>query len=257
MPLDARVFSRSVTACIENGGKLLEDAQLLFERDRFSTAFALSILAQEEFAKAFLLQLVVDGALPWIPEVQRSMVRHQCKHLLALVMEWLPPFDWERFKAQYKLNAERHEQEMDRLQRRLERYTRGDFSSDVDDLEPEEGEFYFPPDIASALNVYRHEEIERLGSRSPRMNPDWATGKVRKIAKGAQDDKKQSGFYVDIGKTGHIGRHPGLVTREEASGAIGHAKRLSETRVTFSYEYQKLTEVLRLVFANLIRDSFF
>ena len=100
MPSKAEIFSRSISACIENGKKLLKDANLLFDWDRFSTAFALSVLAQEEFAKAFLLQLVVDDALPWLPEVQRSIARHQCKHLLAIVMEWLPPFDWDHVSEQ-------------------------------------------------------------------------------------------------------------------------------------------------------------
>jgi len=64
------------------------------------------------FAKAFLLRLVADGALPWISEVQRSMARHQCKHLLAIVMDWLGPFDVEELMAQSKRDTQRHEQKM-------------------------------------------------------------------------------------------------------------------------------------------------
>ena len=81
----------SISATIENGKRLLEDAKFLFEWDRFPTALALAVLAQEEFAKAFLLQLVADGALPWVREVR--MARHECKQLLGLVMEWLPTWD--------------------------------------------------------------------------------------------------------------------------------------------------------------------
>jgi len=69
-----------MTACSENGRRLLEDAKTMLEWDRFPTALALAVLAQEEFAKVFLLQLVVDDALPWVPEIQRSMARHQSKH---------------------------------------------------------------------------------------------------------------------------------------------------------------------------------
>ena len=135
--------------------------------DRFSTALALSILAQEEFAKAFLLQLVMDEALPWLPEVRRSIARHQCKHLLAIVMEWLPPFDSERLMEQHTRSTERHEQSMAWHERRLARWRRGNFGDDPDDPEPVEGEFCFPADVAAALNIYRHEEMERLGiSRS-------------------------------------------------------------------------------------------
>ena len=88
------VLSKSISATVDNGKSLLDDAKMLFDWDRFSTALALGVLAQEEFAKAFLLQLVADDALPWLPEVRMSIARHQCKHLLAIVMEWRPITDW-------------------------------------------------------------------------------------------------------------------------------------------------------------------
>jgi AbiV family abortive infection protein len=246
----AKTFSRSISACFENGKALLGDAKLLFDWDRFSTALALSVLAQEEFAKAFLLQLVVDDALPWLPEIQRSMARHQSKHLLAIVMEWLPPFDWDHLREQERRRSERHEQKMAWLQRSLERYKRGNLSPDPDDPEPVEEDFHFPPDVATALNIYRHEEIERLRSGNPWLDADWATGKARKIADGSLDRKKQSALYVDVSKTGEIGLHPGLITREEASEAIERAERLSEAPITYSDEYQKLKEILPLVFSS-------
>src|SRR5258708_8380400 len=102
MPPKTEILSKSISASSANGKKLLEDAKFLFDCDRLSTALALSVLAQEEFAKAFLLQLVVDEALPWLPEVRRSMARHQCKHLLAIVMEWLPPYDDDEIMKQYR-----------------------------------------------------------------------------------------------------------------------------------------------------------
>ena len=265
MASKAEIFSRTISACYENGKKLLEDAKLLFDWDRFSTALALSILAQEEFAKAFLLQLVVDDALPWLPEIQQSMARHQCKHLLAIVMEWLPTFDSdlimeqirqnrerdERWMAWSKRRSERHEQWMAWSKRRSERYRQGNRSRDPNDPEPVEEAVYFPNDVAAALNIYRHEEIERIRSGHPWKDEDWATGKARKIADGSLDRKKQSGFYVDVTKTGEIGLHPGLITRQEASEAIERAARFCESPITFSDEYKKLKEVLPLIFANL------
>jgi AbiV family abortive infection protein len=230
------------------GKGLLGDAKLMFDWDRFSTALALSVLAQEEFAKAFLLQLVVDDALPWLPEVRRSMARHQCKHLLAVVMEWLPPFDADLLMEQIRRNSERHQQWMAWAERRSERYRQGNIRLDPDDPEPVEGDFYFPPDVAAALNIYRHEEIERLRSGEPRVDADGDTVKARMIADGSLDRKKQSGFYVDVTKTGEIGLHPGLITREEASEEIQRAERLSEGPITYSDEYQKLKETLRLIF---------
>jgi AbiV family abortive infection protein len=244
-------FSESISACFENGNKLLEDAKLLFEWDRFSTALALSILSQEEFAKTFLLQLVADGALPWLPEIHRSMTRHQCKHLLAIVMEWLPPFDPDLIMQQMRRNHERHERWMAWSERRLERYGRKDFSPNPEDPEPVEEPFSFPVDVATALNIYRYEEIERLGGRQAWTDADWATGKARKIAEGLLDRKKQSALYVDISKTGEIGLNPNLITREEASEAIKRAERFSECTPIVSDEYQKLKETLPLIFSRL------
>lgn len=43
----AATLEASIDATTQNGKALLEDASLLFEWDRFSTAFALAVLAQE------------------------------------------------------------------------------------------------------------------------------------------------------------------------------------------------------------------
>ena len=249
------VLAKSISETLANGKRLLEDAKTLLDWDRSSTALALAVLSQEEIAKAFLLQLVLDDALPWLPEVQRSMTRHQCKHLLGVVMEWLPPFDWERLSEQNKHNEEKHAAMMGWLQRRLERYKQGKFTPDPDDPEPVEPDFSFPPEVAMALNIYRHEEIERLAARSPWKDDEWASGVVRKIADGAIDRKKQSALYVDITKTGAIGLHPGLVTREQAVQEIEKAERLSDGPVTFSDEYRILKQALPQIFANSTRDE--
>lgn len=144
-----KVLQASISATTENGRKLLEDAKYLFAWDRFSTALALAILAQEEFAKAFLLQLVADGALPWVREVQRSMARHECKHLLGLVMEWLPPWDSPDLGELSKRRGEWHEQKMAWLQRRIARYKQGNIAPDPNDPEPVVGcrdcAEYLPP----------------------------------------------------------------------------------------------------------------
>jgi hypothetical protein len=50
-------LSHAMSACVENGQRLHQDAEWL-GTDRSATAVALCILAQEEFAKAFLLHLV-------------------------------------------------------------------------------------------------------------------------------------------------------------------------------------------------------
>lgn len=249
--MNAETLSRTISACIDNGKKLLEDAKCLFDWDRYSTALALSVLAQEELAKAFLLQLVADDALPWLSEVQRSMARHQSKHLLAIVMEWLPPFDFDLLAEQQRRSAEKHERKMAWYKRSMERYRAGNLRPDPNDPEPVEEELQFPADVATALNIYRFEELERLKSGNPWRDADWATGKARKVADGALDRKKQSALYVDVTKTGEIGLHPGQITREDASEAIGRAERLSDPMICYSDEYRKLKEILPVVFSSL------
>lgn len=255
MPPKADTLSASISAVTDNGKKLLEDARLLFDWDRYSTALALAVLAQEEFAKAFLLQLVRDEALPWLPEVQRSIARHQCKHLLGIVMEWLPPVDWDKAAERHRQWNEKHEQRMAWLQRRLDRYKRGLFQADPEDPEPKEPDISFPVDVADALNIYRHEEIERLRCGYASRDEDWATGKARRIADGLLDRKKQSAFYVDISKSGQVGLHPGLITREEASEAVRRAEQLAEGPDVLSDEYEALRKVIRVIFTNLTDKS--
>lgn len=241
----------SIDATTKNGKALLEDASFLFDWDRFSTAFALAVLAQEEFAKAFLLQLVADEALPWVPEVQRSMARHQCKHLLAIVMDWLPPWDGFDFMGQHKRDRERHERRMVWLQRSIERNRQGMLEPDPNDPVHVEQEIQFPADVASALNIYRHEQIEQMRGGFQWKDPEWSQGEARKVADGWLDRRKQSALYVDITKTGEVGLHPGLITKQQAAEAIERAKRIADIPVVFSGEYRALKAVLAAIFANL------
>jgi hypothetical protein len=126
---------------------------------------------------------------------------------------------------------------------------------DPDDPEPKEPDVSFPIDVADALNIYRHEEIERLRSGYAEKDEDSRGGRAREIADGMLDRKKQSAFYVDISKTGQVGLHPGLVTCEEALGAIEQAARLVEGPDVFSAEDGLLTQVLPLIFASLTGKS--
>lgn len=248
MTINSETLSKTISACTSNGKNLLDDAKLLLDWDRFSTSFALSILAQEEFSKAFLLNLVADEAIPWIHEVRRSMARHQCKQLLTIVMEWVDTWDFDKYIKQHEVNRARHEKKMEWFQRRVDGDKRGSYIPDPDDPEPIEPDVIFPSEVANALNIYRHEEIERFHSGNPWRDTDWSNGKARKIADGSLERKKQSGFYVNITKTGEIGLHPGLITREDASNEIKRAEHLSEGPAIYSDEYRKLKEILPSLF---------
>src|SRR5512143_208572 len=81
-------FVETARACLENGDRLLFDADMLSSSP---TSLALAILAEEEFAKGFLLFLVAQGVLPWSNGVWRSTRDHSCKHLLSALMEYAAP----------------------------------------------------------------------------------------------------------------------------------------------------------------------
>ncbi len=162
MVVNSANLQQSIQACIKSGKRLLEDAEWLTHRE--STGVALAMLAQEEFAKAFVLALVRDGILPWTEEVQRSLRAHECKHLVMIIMEWL-----------LVVNELRSSQSSDEVLRRDE-------------------SLHLPPDVAIAMNIYRHEMIERIGGRNPEHYAEWG-GAARKVAKGKRDRKKQAALY--------------------------------------------------------------
>jgi len=56
-------YNEAIEACIENAKRLLEDSENLRDFERFATAKALAILAQEEFAKAYKCYGVMGSVL--------------------------------------------------------------------------------------------------------------------------------------------------------------------------------------------------
>jgi AbiV family abortive infection protein len=72
----------AIKGCLKNGQRLVEDAELLLDFDRHPSAFAVAILAQEEFAKAFMLVLVTEGVVPWTPEMRKLLYSHDANILL-------------------------------------------------------------------------------------------------------------------------------------------------------------------------------
>ena len=119
----------SIEACLENGARLLDDAIHLEFEELGGTRFMISLLAQEEYAKAFLLYCVREEIIPWDDGLRRVMRDHACKHLAAIVMEYIDP-KWETLEelrsiinAEYDLNGR------------------------------------FPPRVSSALNILYHEKV--------------------------------------------------------------------------------------------------
>ncbi len=54
----------------------------------------------------------------------------------------------------------------------------------LDNTTPPEAAANLPPDVATAMNIYRHELIECIGNRHPERYAEWR-GRARRIAQGS------------------------------------------------------------------------
>ncbi|MBI2993583.1 MAG: hypothetical protein HYY48_05335 [Gammaproteobacteria bacterium] len=136
------------------------------------TGLAVAVLAQEEFAKSFLLQLVSDGALPWVPAVRRALTNHECSHLVSIIMEWL-----------HRTSEEHIERVVSRL-------------PDA----PLEG---VPDEVAFAINILRHEKMERLTQGYAFKEAEW-DGMARRLADGLRERSKQRALYISVEWSGRL-----------------------------------------------------
>ena len=128
-------FKHAAEACLNNGERLLDDALMLEFSKPPATAFYLSMIAQEEFAKSFLLVLVYKSIIEWNQYIWRATRDHKCKQLLSMIMDFMNP-DFDEFIN--RINAIK-----------------------------EEGEGWkIPPHIADALNIFYHEKIRRWQSNN-------------------------------------------------------------------------------------------
>ncbi len=212
----------SIEACLANGGRLLDDALQLEFHEPAATRLMVSMLAQEEIAKAFLLFLVKEEIIPWDDEVRRVMSNHSCKHLVAIVMEYLDP-QWET---------------LDDLKRMVE----AEFALNG----------AFPKPVSSALNILYHEKIRR-GDFFDEDN-DYDPSVVR-IATGERDKVKQDAVYVRIDRSGRARNTPANVTMSAANEEYEKAGRyhslvcsLAEDGPKASEEYRKLQEAMKIVY---------
>lgn len=224
MDTDVGKWQRSIRACIDNGKRLLDDAG--WSLNQHSTGLALALLAQEESAKAFVLTLVRDGILPWTDDVHRLLSIHEGKHLLSTIMEWL-----------FTVNEQRLNQ----------------FGAAVSSTELLT---YLPPDVATAMNIIRHEMIERIGRRYPERYSEWR-GRARKLADGQRDRKKQSALYVQIGHDGSLAAEP-LTSQDAFDQEFNRAKALIEfaqdadRNCIFAFrEYELFADMFKAMFSDL------
>ena len=173
------VLTASIVACIDNGERFLNDAMQVEFQELPCTKLMLSMIAQEEFAKAFVLLLVREDVVPWSPQLRRAMSDHACKQPVGVIIEYVDP-EWETIEE-------------------LERIIRVDV--ELGDR--------LPPKVASAINVMRHEKIRRRESNSWvwAEEPEYE-GSILRIAEGKRDRIKQDVLYVRLGGDGSVTAGP-------------------------------------------------
>jgi AbiV family abortive infection protein len=223
-------YRDAIRACVANGKRLLDDAEWLRDSDRNPTTLALTILAEEEFAKAFLLYLLQERVIPSTPEVWRSLRDHYCKHLLTIVMEYLHVGDGSvipRFDAQYD------------PERRL------------------------PREVASAVNLLRFERIGRWESpHSEILEPEHYDRATKQLPIKI-DRAKQGAIYVEISREGRVVNSPASVTaeqmkseQEKCSHLLDLALQIEAGYVLLDRDFARLKEAFNLVFTPPVRSDF-
>ena len=172
----------SAKQCCENSRRLLDEAQLLEFEKPPSTRYYLSMIAQEEAAKAFLLYLVAVDALPWTPFLLRATRDHRCKQLVGVILDYISP-------------------DTDEFIRRM------------DILILEKRQLELPRTVADSMNLLRHEKIRRWesGSWVWAKDPEYDKSAIE-VADGKRDMDKQRALYVELGSNGQVSTLPKQVT---------------------------------------------
>lgn len=222
-----KVFIKSAKACLANAQRLLDDAELMELEKPPTTALSLSILSQEESAKAFLLYLIASGAIPWNQYVRRSLNDHRSKQLMTIILDRFNPCDeeWDRYFKSMKLPSQ------------------DDFIHKIGDV----------------LNIYYYEKIERWGGRTWNWDNDLHYDpKAKRIHDGSIDRIKQSAIYIKIGKDGQA--FPVTASKVQLEEAKNAAKRyqgfvsdlIAEDKVLFQDWLTWLKDTFRLFFESSI-----
>lgn len=196
--IETRRFLESAKRCCENGRRLLAEAELLESEKTLSTRYYLSMIVQEEAAKAFLLYLVSVKAVPWTPILLRSTRDHQCKQLVGIILDYMSP-------------------DTDEFLRRLQAWKLGEKHPPL------------PRMVADAMNLLRHEKIRRWESWTWWWSEDPEYDKTALgVADGKRDREKQRALYVELTQNGELATSPEQITEKQANDEYERARRTEQ-----------------------------
>ncbi|MGA2206250.1 MAG: AbiV family abortive infection protein [Terracidiphilus sp.] len=221
-------FIEAASACLANGERLIEDARWLPE-DRLATIFALATIAQEEFAKAFLLFLVSRNALAWNSLMFRVTRDHASKQLLAHVMNYLNPM-WEDFEARLKewnAHHELWEKLIAEFRNAVGKAEKQRIWNQIEELNQSHRDI--PVSVADAINILRYEKVGRWESSNWCWDEEPVYNPVAKgMADGKLDVEKQDALYVRLGPNGGLSKTQNEVKADDAAMALELARRLGD-----------------------------
>ena len=217
---------------LKNAQRLLVDAQMLNDFDGIPSAFAMTVLAEEEFAKAFILYLVEMEVIPWTREIARSLNDHSSKHLIGIVVDWVTTFIADFFTELGK-----------------------DYKT------VEVSSLPWTPEVAHAMNIYRHNRVGRFrdgdGEITVISNEPEEKAIDRAIEK--RDKSKQDAIYVAVASDGGVARSPFDTSVEKLREERGRADRfnlfctdfLGNELIMRNPSFRVFAETMKEVFADL------
>lgn len=219
------LLKKSISTCIENGDRLLQESYDLEFRSPSSSRYFIVTIAQEEFAKAFLLLLIDEDIIPFDAQVQRAMRDHVCKHLVGMWMDYII-LHWEEVEELEKAIA----------------------------LDVASGES-LPNDVGSAAEILRYDKIEYWKSGQKHVADQPYDRSASAIADGKKDKRKQDALYVRIGGDGRVVSTPANITDTETTEELERTERYRRfVQDTLAgkgqnYRYERLLSALRHLFA--------
>lgn len=225
-----RKYTNAMKACVKNGTRLLDEAELLEFETPLATKSFLSIIAQEEFAKAFLLYLVKIDVILWNRFILRATMNHRCKQLVGIIVDFLTP-------------------DTDLFLKRMNDAILNKIPLD------------FPKKVVDAIKILRYEKIGRWESNTWVWAEDPDYDRVAEsIAEGRFDKMKQDVLYVALGKDGSVKKTPKNTNKKNAEEEYARARRferllkdLCADERPIGSDYERVEDVFRMLFSEKIK----
>lgn len=211
-------LTKAIEVCKKNANKIIDTIDWFPDDDFMSMRYFLSIIAQEEFAKAFLLKLVKDEAIPWNNEIIRVLNDHRCKQLISQILDYLVLSE-EEFMERFKNRKDT------------------------------------PKRIIDVINILRFEKMGEFNRNEWLDDDENIHRTIRKIADGDFEKIKQDAIYIRISKNGEIMSTPEKITTKMAEDEFEKAKQYSSLHIGFN-EYERIKYMLKFLFGFITTEEY-